>query len=685
MQELIQTAMRHQQAGELAEATKIYREILDREPEQPDALALLATIALQQGDIDSTIDLLRRATASRPEFTDAHKSLGALLVKKGEFDQAIRSYTRALELSPTDAKAHFDLGNILLSRNQLDGAIEAFSKSIELRPEFGEAHNALGNALSRKGFSDEAMASYRRAVMLKPEYLDRLYKIGRILREKGRIDEAIAAYLSIIELHPDVAQAHLNLGQALDAAGNAGDAVAAYRNAARANPAAVEIHAEMAALLAKLERFDEALAAHACAVAIAPDSVFTHEALGQIRMFQLNAAAAVECFRRALAVEPNSFSSWNLLGVALRSLGRFDEAADCFRKLIELRPDLATGYTALARVGQLNPGQPELQRIMDLLNHPNIPVDQRIAIEFALGQAFDAAGRFDKAFLHYAAANSTVKRQRAAMGKIYDRESVHRQVDQIIDTFSPEFFQQRRGWGESSEIPVFIVGMPRSGTTLVQQIAVSHPTVCGAGESRAILEIARSLRGTDLKSDALLLDPDSIKKVAGQHLEHLRAQNPQARFIIDKLPSNVYRLGLIALLFPAARVIFCRRDARDTCLSCYFQYFADVNAFSFDLTDCAHEYVACNRLMDYWRQTLPLQILEMQYEKLVGDLESESRRLFEFLGLPWDPACLEFHRTPTTILTASDWQVRQPLYQHSVGRWRHYEKYLSPLFDVLYR
>ncbi len=684
MQDLIQAAVRHQQAGQLADAQKIYFDILQFHPEQPDALALLATIALRRGDIDAAIDLLRRAITSRPDFSDAHKSLGALLAKKGDFDNAIKSYTRALELRPSDAKAHFDLGNILISRDQLDAAIESYSKAIELRPDFGEAHNNLGNALSRKGVADEAMESYQRTVMLNPEYLDRLNQVGRMLEEKGRMDEAIAAYLSIIELRPNIAQAHLNLGQALDAAGYADDAVAAYRGAAKVNPGGVEIHARMASLLARLERFDEALAAQASAAAIAPDSVLTHETLGDIQMFRLNAAAAVESFQRALAIDPNSFSSCKHLGEALRSLGRFDEAAVCFRRLIDLRPDIPAGYSALATIGRLNPDQPEMRRILELLNQPNLPVENRVGIQFALGKTFDAADRFDEAFQYYSAANSTIKRQRAAMGKFYDRESIHLQVDQIIDTFSSEFFQQRRDWGDASETPVFIVGMPRSGTTLVQQIAATYPGVYGAGETRAILDIARSLKGDDFKTDTLLLDPASIKNIARQHLHHLRAMHPEAKFIIDKLPSNVYRLGLIALLFPSARVIFCRRDARDTCLSCYFQHFFEVNAFSFDLADCGHEYLACDRLMNYWRQALPLRTLEMQYEDLVGDFEAESRRLIEFLGLQWDPACLEFHRTPATILTASDWQVRQPLYKRSVGRWRNYEKYLGPLFEVLH-
>jgi hypothetical protein len=312
-----------------------------------------------------------------------------------------------------------------------------------------------------------------------------------------------------------------------------------------------------------------------------------------------------------------------------------------------------------------------------------MPAVSRIDAGFALGKALDESGRYDEAFAHYAEANSLVKRFRASVGDRYDPRAVHRLNDQMFEVFTPNYFEQRRGWGEPSELPVFIVGMPRSGTTLVQQIAASHSLVHGAGELGDIADIAKTFGGSDVRSAALGWDRDSVKAVAQRHIQRLQALRGNAPRVIDKAPSNVHHLGLIALLFPSARVIFCRRDARDTCLSCYFQWFARGNTFSFDLAHCGHEYLATDRLMNHWRRTLPLAMLDVQYEELVADLEGRSRRLLDFLSLPWEPACLEFHRTETTILTSSSWQVRQPIYQSSVGRWRHYERHLRPLLEVL--
>jgi hypothetical protein len=218
--------------------------------------------------------------------------------------------------------------------------------------------------------------------------------------------------------------------------------------------------------------------------------------------------------------------------------------------------------------------------------------------------------------------------------------------------------------------------MPRSGTTLVEQIASSHPDVFGAGELRDIGNIAASLRVTECERGP-------IKDAAGKQLDRLRVLGGSALRVIDKMPENVERLGLIATLFPSARVILCRRDPRDTCLSCFFQRFSAGNLFSFDLVQCGRHHVHTDRLIAHWLKVLPLRMLEVQYEDLVADLEGQSRRIISFLGLPWNAACLDFHRTERTVQTASDWQVRQPIYTRSVGRWRNYERHLGPLFEAL--
>jgi hypothetical protein len=251
-----------------------------------------------------------------------------------------------------------------------------------------------------------------------------------------------------------------------------------------------------------------------------------------------------------------------------------------------------------------------------------------------------------------------------AQGRRFDAGVLHKAVDGLIARRQPP------GEGAASELPVFIVGMPRSGTSLVEQIAASHPSVFGAGELRAIPDIAKA--------------PDPFDPaIALAHLAHLQSLAPRASRVIDTTPDNLFQLGLIARLYKGARVILCRRDPRDTCLSCFFTLLPSGNLFSFDLGDCGIRYFETERMAAHAFGTLDLRMLTVHYEDVVADLEGESRRLIDFLGLPWDPACLEFYKTKRVVTTASFWQVRQPIYAKSVGRWRNYEKHLGPLMAGL--
>jgi tetratricopeptide (TPR) repeat protein len=401
----------------------------------------------------------------------------------------------------------------------------------------------------------------------------------------------------------------------------------------------------------------------------------THYARGIIHLRSGRGVEAVRSFQRLVEIAPESAAYWNCLGEAMRHIGRFEEASDCFRKILEKKPGEVRGYNLMASLGG-RADDAELSRLAAAENDPQTPIAERAGFGFVLGRMLDDADRFDEAFGHYALANTLTRQMREAAGERYSSESFALRVDELIALFTPEFFEQSRGWGEASELPVFIVGMPRSGTSLVEQIAASHPDVVGAGELMDISGIAMKLASTEWERGA-------INEAAGKHLDRLRELGGGALRVIDKMPDNVERLGLIATLFPRARVIVCRRDPRDTCLSCFFQRFMAGNLFSFDLAQCGLHHVQTDRLIDWWRSVLPLSMLEVRYEELVADLEGQSRRIISFLDLPWNPACLEFHRTERMVQTASDWQVRQPIYTRSVGRWRNYKRHLGPLLEAL--
>jgi tetratricopeptide (TPR) repeat protein len=603
----------------------------------------------------------------------------------GQLGEAEKLYRRILEGEPDQPEAIYFLGMLAGRRGDVDGAIAAFRKVLAVSPNFFAAQASLGDALGAKGLIDEALAALGRAAQLNPNVAEIHNNIGELLFKKGRFEEAAGVHLQAVRLKPDFALAWFRLGHAYRAIGDRRleDALAAYRQAVKLKPDMAAAYLSMAVILANALRFEEALECHARAAALRPDAAHTQEAMGVIMLRQKGGAAAVEHFRRAVAADPGLFSSWNYLGVALRGQGLVDEARDCFRRMLALRPDSVLAHSQLVGSSRGNDSEKEIEPLSELLRRADLTAEQRINAEFAMGTALDDVGRFDEAFDHFAKANSLMKERRAQMGDRYEPQFFHDQVDRLIETFTPEFFEQRRSWGEPSELPVFVVGMPRSGTTLVHQIVASHPKVHGAGELNHIAYILSALENNDARRTPSTWAKESLNEAAQKHLRFLQSLDPDALRVIDKLPKNLHHLGPIALLFPAARVVFCCRDPRDTCLSCYFQEFNYGNTFSFDLIHCAQYHVENDRLMNHWPRILPLKMLKVQYEDVVADLEGQSRRLIDFLGLPWDSACLEFHRAQTTVFTSSVWQVRQPIYQKSVGRWRNYEGHLGGMMRAL--
>jgi tetratricopeptide (TPR) repeat protein len=517
-------------------------------------------------------------------------------------------------------------------------------------------------AHDRAGRRDRAEALYRKVLQKVPDHADALHLLGIIAHERGRHERAIQLIERAIAIMPDFPAAHLNLGNALRAAGR------------RA----------LAAALTELGRFNEALACHQRAIALQPSDALLHESLGDTLYRAQQPEASEARYRHALSLNPDLAWSWHGLGNTALARGRLAEATSCFRRALAIAPDLAAAYEALAFTRQCV-SEEALVRLGRLAVSPDRPVADQIAAEFALGAFLDNGDRYDAAFPHFAEGNTLSRQQLAEAGEGLDPDELGREVDGLIERCTPELFAAAAGFGSASELPVFIVGMPRSGTSLVEQIAASHSRVFGAGELKDIARISEAVLAHNRDKPIEEWDMDLARELADEHVAHLQALGGGAARVIDKMPDNILHLGIIAVLFPGARVIFCRRDARDTCVSCFFLRFGEGHAFAYDLADCGRQFLEIERLADHWRRVLPLSMLTVDYEVLVADPEGETRRLIEFLGLGWEPACLEFHRTERPVFTAASWEVRQPIYRRSIGRWRHYERHLGPLLEVLSR
>jgi len=358
-----------------------------------------------------------------------------------------------------------------------------------------------------------------------------------------------------------------------------------------------------------------------------------HYALGATLYRADDMAGSEASFRRSLSLAPNHAAAWHGLGNVLRISGHFEEALSCFHRAPKLDPDLPHAHGSLARTGQQASDETQLQRLRAVMESPERAASDRITAGFALGALLDNADRYDEAFPCFAEANALHRQQQAEAGERFDAQALRSNVDHLIEIATPALSSAIAAWGNPSETPVFIVGMPRSGTSLVEQIAASHSRVFGAGERREINRAYEALMAHNGAKPVAKWDAGFALQLADQHIAYLQALGGGAARVIDKMPDNVFLLWLVAALFPSARVILCQRDLRDICLSCYFHRFTESHPYAYDLADCGLRALEVERLSTHWLRVLPLEMLAIDYEELVADLEGESRRLIEFLGL----------------------------------------------------
>jgi tetratricopeptide (TPR) repeat protein len=622
---------------------------------------------------------------SKRQFDLAHElNTGLAHHRAGRLDDAEAAYRKVLKRHPNHADALNLSGVIAQERGKPARAVQLISQALRRRRNFPEALTNLARAQTAAGDPSAAADNARRAIALAPDLVEAHIQLGRALLDLKDDDEgAAAACRRAVDLAPNSLDAQVNLGAALTRLKDYLGAAEAYQAAHILKPDRAETLTDFAAALTGLEHFDEALQCHERAVVLAPNDWRTHAGHAATLKQAQDVAGSVAACRRALALAPDHAIAWQLLAFNMAALGQFDEAIACHRHVLELDPDNAEAQRGLIAAGEHIENAAELARLRAAADDPTLLPGKRISLGFALGTLLDKEAMYDEAFERIATANRLVKEHRVADGRGFDRDALRRHVDALIAAFPPEVFASLQDVGDPSELPVFIVGMPRSGTTLTEQIVASHAQVFGGGERRDIGRIGELLEAEGVTKAPLSWDRKLLRQEAQAHIARLRALAGDAARVTDKMPDNIFWLGLIALLFPRGRVVLCRRDIRDVCLSCHFQSFNSGLGWSNDLEDCAIRAQEVERLVRHWRAVLPVRPFEMEYEALVADLEGQSRRLIDCLGLPWDPACLAFHETERQIMTASVWQVRQPLYASSVGRWRNYRRHLGPLLSGL--
>jgi len=652
---LLSEGLAHHQAGRLADAATLYAEILKAAPDNADALHLSGVIALQKGDYARAVELIGRAIAidaTQPPFYD---NLGVALRYLGSLDEAEAAHRKALELDPDFAAAHHNLGTTLHTQGRFIDAEASAKRSLELNPANAEALNTYGN----------------------------------ILRATGRNGQAVKAYHKSLALNPGLVMAQMNLGAALRELGDLAGAEAALNRALEMDPNSADVYNNLGNVYVAQERKAKALAAFRRAVELVPKSPLALSNMAAAMVGEDDLAGGEATFRKALSFDANCTEALNGLGVVLSNQGRSEDSLATFRRALAVKPDYVEVYYNMANLRHVAFTPDELANIARLLKAPHIKGENRARLYFSLAEHFSNQNDRDAAFENYRLGNESRHLFMAEQGKRFDAQDMGQLIEKRMAFFTPEFFERRRDFGDPSARPVFVVGMPRSGTTLIEQIAASHSSVFGAGELRDAQMLCLRRLGEILKSDKAYpeiiqdMTAEISKTLAGEYLDKINRMNGDAARLIDKMPFNYLHLGFIRLLFPNARVIHCRRDGRDVGLSCYFQNFNDPHPWTTRLEDIGAYFRNYQTMMAFWKKVLPMEILDVDYESLIEDQERESRRIIEYLGLEWEDACLQFHKTERAVRTASNWQVRQPIYTTSVAKWKAYEAHIQALLEAL--
>jgi tetratricopeptide (TPR) repeat protein len=517
-------------------------------------------------------------------------------------------------------------------------AVLALGKAVQLNPERAVSYHVLGTALMKTGELPAAEAGLRRAIALDPKLANAYLDLGVLLDSQGRDMEALQAYGQAVALSPKLSDPHRRIGELWQARGQTDKAIASYHRAAAAARDTTDgrlLRGRALLLEGKIQEAEQTLRR---LVALDRHNSKAESALADVLAVQGQFAEAIEHYERSLAADPRAFGSWSGIAGA--------------KKFVDSdRPRLAAMKSAL-----------ELDGLSD---------KQRMILHFSIGKVCDDLQDYQEAMRHFDAGNHIRN-----LNARFDQPAFTDYVDRIAERFTPEFFAERAELGTIDERPLLIVGMPRSGTTLVEQIVSSHPEIA-AGEE---LVYWTSLTVPPETADAGDFTAESARALTAAYLGVLRRISGTASRVTDKMPFNFLRLGLIHLLLPNARIIHCRRNPIDTCLSIYSNLFDGKMDFAASKAALALYYRQYARLMDHWRAVLPPdRFTEVQYETLIANRETETRRLIAFAGLDWDNACLRPEHNERTVKTASVWQARQPVYASSVERWRRYQPWLGEL------
>ncbi len=542
-------------------------------------------------------------------------------------------------------------------------------------------HNALFYQQTGQYHKSEYL--YKQILRDNPDHPEALNLLGIMYHQVGDNIKAVRFIERAIVHSPSNPSFYSNLGVVLNAEGRWREAICAYRQALHQRPDYAEAWNNLGALLKDHGKLDEALTSFQKALKFRPDYAKALVNLGCVRRELNQFDAAIESFEQALHISPELPEAYYYLGDILKDQGKFKDALNNLRKSLILKPDYVQAHFMIAHIKHHTDYDDDIRKMEQLVADSQVSKERKTYLFFALGKAFEDLQKYEEAFSYYSKGNK-IKRE----SYVYSVSEDAILIKKLISVFDKPFFQAYSEKIETITAPIFIVGMPRSGTTLIEQILSSHQQVSAADElsdlRRILLETNSKLTVDTFPDQVIRLDRHDMNRFRLQYWSSIRKYKGKSGvFVTDKMPSNFLYIGMIKVLFPEAKIIHCKRDPIDTCLSCYKTYFLGMQKFAYSLTELGEYYTLYQELMSHWHRVLPGYLLDVQYEELVNDQETQTRRLLDFCGLPWSSSCLSFHRSERTVKTASFAQVRRPIYTGSVQHWKNFDKKLEPLILAL--
>ena len=630
------------------------RHILEEEPTHLVALQLLARIQATRGNLHAATQTVEEALQSWPEDDNLHRQCGDLYFKAGNLDRAIKSYRRANEIAPNDP----------------------------------EISNNLAVALRNSGALDEAVVVLVKVIRKHPDLSLPLLNLGDTLRLQGELSLAIEKYRAVVRINPKDAAAYNSMGITLSMQGRVEEAISNFEDALKLNPQFPEVENNLANTLSSARRYEEAIDHATNAIRLRPDFPNAHLTLGNIYRLQGNNALAIFHYKKAIGLDPRNAITHQSLGSTFTDTGQFAEAIEHLEEALQLNPNLFVVYQnlmALAVQEKYSFSDRQIDRIHQLVKEKKLSNADASRLNFTLGSLLDKKGEYDAAMRCFQTANNLQERILTAQRHVFTSQEHTDSVDKIIGSFDSALMAGGLSSNLTTERPVFVIGMPRSGTTLVEQIIASHPQAAGVGELSEVAHLTGALSVMLQKDYPICMSrarSEQLFDLACQYEKRVSQLGADSLRVVDKMPDNFLHLGFIAMLFPNAHIVHCKRHPLDICLSCYKSDFGGVR-WAGNLENIGLYFAQYHRLMKHWYRVLPLKIHDVVYEDLVTNHKATAQKLIAACELHWDDACLDFYKGNRAVQTLSRVQVRQPIYRSSVGRWRHYEKHLDSLRTML--